>query len=108
MADPHDDPPQYTLYRARPKWLSREREPKQAPDGYERPKRRRKPITAWRVVRWALAPLAASLLVSLVLFLVSAPRESAKVSSAADAELGGAGYTLTSPTRSWCSAPTRA
>jgi LCP family protein required for cell wall assembly len=32
-----------------------------------------------------------------VLFLVSARLESAKVSSVADAELGGAGYTLTSP-----------
>jgi LCP family protein required for cell wall assembly len=101
MADPRDDdPPQYTLYRARPRWLSRERglrEPERAPDGYEKPPRRRKPITVWRVARWLLALLAAWLLVSLVLFLVSAQVESSKVSSAADAELGGAGFTLTSP-----------
>ena len=52
--------------------------------------------------------LVAWLLVSLVLFLVSAQVQSAKVSDAADAELGGGGYPLTSPTRSSCSAPTRA
>src|SRR4051812_17016110 len=101
MADPRDDdPPRYTLYRARPKWLSRERglrEPERAPDGYEKPPRRRKRITVWRVVRWLAAALAAWLLISLVLFLVSAQVESAKVSDAAKAQLGGAGFILTSP-----------
>ena len=41
--------------------------------------------------------LVAWLRVSLVLFLVSAQIQSAKVSDAADTELGGAGYPLTSP-----------
>ena len=45
---------------------------------------------------WSPA-LVAWLLVSLVLFLVSAQIQSSKVSSAADTELGGAGYPLTSP-----------
>jgi LCP family protein required for cell wall assembly len=99
MAD--DDTPQYTLYRARPKWLSRRDRTMDDPDGYEprpeKPRRRRKPITVWRVLRWALGLLAGWLLISLVLFLISAQVESSKVSSAADAELGGGGYTLTSP-----------
>jgi LCP family protein required for cell wall assembly len=41
--------------------------------------------------------LAAWLLISLVLFLVSAQIQSAQVSDAADSELGGGGYPLTSP-----------
>jgi LCP family protein required for cell wall assembly len=99
MAD--DDTPQYTLYRARPKWLSRRDKSLDEPGGYERepgkPRRRRKPITVWRVLRWVLGALGAWLLISLILFLVSAQVQSAKVSSAADAQLGGAGFTLTSP-----------
>ena len=54
-----------------------------------KPKRRRR-IGGWRIVRWLLAGLAAWLLVSLVLFLISAQVQSSKVSSAADTELGGA------------------
>src|SRR3954454_545431 len=118
MADSRDDEePQYTLYRAKPKLFGRRgredgglREMQQvAPRGYEEtppqpgpapPKRRRGPrrrISAWRVVRWLVAALVAWLAISLVLFLVSAQVQSAKVSDAADNELGGAGYPLTSP-----------
>src|SRR4051794_12650321 len=101
MAD-HDDQPQYTLYRSRPKWLSfgrRERNSGERPRGLEEEprRRRRRPVTVWRVVRWLLALLAAWLLVSLILFLVSAQIESSKVSDAAQAQLSGSGYTLTSP-----------
>src|SRR3954452_6071137 len=105
MADPRDDdPPQYTLYRAPPRFLSRRgddgalggRRRERAPVGYEAPKRRRR-ITVGRVLKYLAVALAAWLLVSLILFMVSAQLESAKVSSRADAELGGAGYTLTSP-----------
>src|SRR3954466_4355069 len=99
MADP-DDQPQYTLYRSRPKWLSFRRGEKpldERPQDYEKPRRRRRPITVWRVVRWLLAVRAAWLLVSVVLFLVSAQIESSKVSDAAEAQLSGSGYTLTSP-----------
>src|SRR4051794_4459533 len=115
MADSRDDDkPQYTLYRARPRFLSRRgRGAVQEPAGYgapppppAKPRRRwwprRRPgrgrrITVWRVLRWLATALAAWLLVSLILFLVSAQIQSAKVSDDADAELGDAGYTLTAP-----------
>jgi LCP family protein required for cell wall assembly len=104
---PRDDKPQYTLYRAKPKFLRRGGDDgglrsMQEPEGFEetpqqpRPRRRRK-IGGWRIVRWLLAALAAWLLVSLVLFLISAQVQSAKVSDAADTELSGGGYPLTSP-----------
>src|SRR5215207_2846430 len=118
MADSRDDEePQYTLYRAKPKIFRRRglqdgglREMQQeGPRGYEEtppqpgraPKRRRRGprrrISVWRVLRWLVAALVAWLAISLVLFLVSAQVQSAKVSDAADTELGGAGYPLTSP-----------
>ena len=117
MADPRDDEqPEYTLYRAKPRFLSRNRDDgglremqRDTPQGYEEtppqpgraPKpgrRRRRPrISPWRVLRWLITALVAWLAISLVLFLVSAQVQSSKVSSAADNELGGAGYPLTSP-----------
>jgi len=122
MADSRDDEePQYTLYRAKPKIFGRRGRDdgglhdmqREAPRGYEdtppqpgrapqpsRRRRRRGPgrrITVWRVVRWLVVALVAWLAISLVLFLVSAQVQSAKVSDAADNELGGAGYPLTSP-----------
>src|SRR3954466_2031820 len=98
MAD--DDKPNYTLYRSRPRWLRRRDDDgglrdMQRPAGYEdvpaRPRRRlpwprRRPgrrINAWRVLRWLVTALVAWLLVSLILFLISAQIESAKVSSGA-------------------------
>jgi LCP family protein required for cell wall assembly len=118
MADSRDDDePQYTLYRAKPKLFGRRgrddgglREMQQEPPrGYEEtppqpgraPKRRRRMpgrrISVWRVLRWLVVALVAWLAISLVLFLISAQVQSAKVSDAADNELGGAGYPLTSP-----------
>jgi LCP family protein required for cell wall assembly len=109
MADPREpDKPQYTLYRAKPKFLRRrsddgglrDMQQEQPPAGYEtapaRPRRRRK-IGVWRIVRWLVVALVAWVLVSLILFLVSAQIESSKVSSAADNELSGGGYPLTTP-----------
>ncbi len=107
MAEP-EEKPQYTLYKTKPKFLRRRgddgglRDMQQAPGGFEppppsAPPRRRRRISFWRVVRWLFVALFAWLAISLVLFLVSAQIESSKTSKEADAELGGAGYTLTSP-----------
>ena len=119
MADPRDDDkPPYTLYRAKPSFLRRRRsddgglrdmQGERPPSGFEeappRPKRRRifpgrrrrRGISPFRVLRWLITALVAWLALSLVLFLVSAQIQSAQVSDAADAELGGGGYPLTSP-----------
>ena len=117
MADPRDDDkPEYTLYRAKPKFLRRggddgglrdmqqDAPPEDFQDAPPRRRRRWFPgrrrgrrISVWRVVRWLVTALVAWLAISLVLFLISAQIQSSKVSSEADAELGGAGYTLTSP-----------
>src|SRR4051794_23481747 len=116
MADPRDDDkPEYTLYRSRPKLFRRrgaddgglrEMQAEAPPRGFEAPpappRRRRwfpgrRRIGPWRVLRWLLAALVGWLLISLILFLISAQIESEKVSDAADAELGGGGYPLTSP-----------
>ncbi|MDA0163328.1 LCP family protein [Solirubrobacter ginsenosidimutans] len=118
MADSRDDEqPEYTLYRAKPRFLSRNRDDgglremqRDTPQGYEetppqpgrapkpgRRHRRRPRISPWRVLRWLIVALVAWLAISLVLFLVSAQVQSSKVSDAADNELGGAGYPLTSP-----------
>jgi LCP family protein required for cell wall assembly len=113
MSD-HDDEPQYTLYRSRPKvpWrrdsdgLEGLREP--PPD--EQPRRRRpwpfrrrerrpgrRRLTPGRVLGYLALGVAAWLLVSLVVFLISAQIQSAKISDAAEAQLSGGGYPLTSP-----------
>jgi LCP family protein required for cell wall assembly len=117
MADPDDKPP-YTLYRSKPKLFRGRREDEDgvrpaeeaAPAGYEEPRRprrrlpfprrrpgRRRRIGVGRVLRWLVTGVVAWLAISLVLFLVSAQIQSASVSDAADAELGGSGYPLTSP-----------
>jgi LCP family protein required for cell wall assembly len=102
MAD-HEDQPQYTVYRSRPRlpWrrdddddLSQQRGEKR--DEPKAPRRRRK-ITVGRVVKYVALALGAWLLLSLVLFLVSAQIQSSKISDAADAKLSGGGYPLTSP-----------
>jgi LCP family protein required for cell wall assembly len=111
MAD-HDDEPQYTTYRSRPRlpWRREDdgfdglREPEQEPS---RPPRRRRlwpvrrrrgrRITVGRIVGYFALAIGAWLLVSLVLFLVSAQIQSAKVSDAAETKLSGGGYPLTSP-----------
>jgi LCP family protein required for cell wall assembly len=104
MAD-HDDEPQYTRYRSRPRLPWRRepdgidglREPGEKRDDDLKPKRPRRRITVGRVVRYLALALGAWLLLSLILFLVSAQIESSKVSDAAEAKLSGGGYPLTSP-----------
>ena len=59
--------------------------------------RRRRRLTVGRVVGYLAMGVAAWLLVSLVVFLISAQIQSAKVSDAADAQLSGGGYPLTTP-----------
>lgn len=124
MAD-HDDKRPYNVYRSKPK-LFRGRDDDGAngvgepqrdepdPGGWDEPppRRRRRGLpfrrprvpgrrvrrfTFWRALRWLVTGVVAWLAISLVLFLVSAQIQSSSVSNAADAELGGAGYPLTSP-----------
>jgi LCP family protein required for cell wall assembly len=95
MADPQA-PPEYKLYRTRPRLLGRRRddgsvldELRQAPPG-ERRKRR---ITVGRVVKWVVLALVTWVGLSLVLFLISAQVNQDQVSAAAQAQLddGGVG-----------------
>jgi LCP family protein required for cell wall assembly len=108
MAD-HDDEPRYTLYRSRkrlpwrrePEGLEGLREPGEEPrpgePGPPRPPRRPfRRITPGRVVKYVAIALGAWLLLSLVLFLVSAQIQSSKISDAALSKLSGGGYPLTS------------
>src|SRR3954447_15454889 len=114
MADDHDRP--YTPSRARPRFLKGRDDgrldgDRGAPDYEVHGRRRRllgslpgrrsggagprRRITPGRVAKWVALAVGAWLLVSLVLFLVSAQIQEAKVSSAAEKRLSGAGYTLT-------------
>ena len=113
MADEDDRP--YTTYRARPRFLQGRDDGRFEADrpGYEPPRRRRldprrllpgrrgaprtgRRITPRRVAKWLALALLAWLGLSLVLFLVSAQIQESKVSSAAERQLSGSGYTLTS------------
>jgi LCP family protein required for cell wall assembly len=100
MAD-HDDEPKYTVYRSRPRLPWRRDDDLSEQRGEKRdepkPKRRRRPITVGRVVKYVALALGAWLLLSLVLFLVSAQIESSKISDAAASKLSGGGFPLTSP-----------
>ncbi|HWK26033.1 MAG TPA: LCP family protein [Solirubrobacter sp.] len=95
MADSRDDDtPQYTLYRAGPKFLQRrEREPEPEPHTFQPKRRPRRRISGWRIARWAVTALVAWVAVSLVLFLISAQIQASKV----NVTTTGAGYPLTSP-----------
>jgi LCP family protein required for cell wall assembly len=111
MADDRQDPPQYRKYRSRPR-LPWERddelsgEPRE--DGAPKPRRRlwpfrrreprrRRRLSVGRVIGYLAMAVTAWLLVSLLAFLISAQIQSAKISDAADAQLSGGGYPLTSP-----------
>jgi LCP family protein required for cell wall assembly len=112
MADHRpDDPPQYKKYRSRPRlpWERDESLGEPRDDAPPRKRRiwpfrrrervpgRRRKLTVGRVAGYLALAIGAWLLVSLVLFLVSAQIQSAKISDAADAKLSGGGYPLTSP-----------
>ena len=99
-----DAPPEYTKYRSRPKLFGRGSDAVEvAPDGVAArgpADPRAAPLHGARAVaRRAVGVLALVgwVVLSAVLFLVSAQIEQGKVSDAADAQLGGAGFPLTSP-----------
>jgi LCP family protein required for cell wall assembly len=107
MAD--HDPPQYTKYRSRPRlpWERdgelgsgepREPAPKRRwwPFRRREPRRRRR-LTVGRVIGYLAMGVTAWLLVSLIVFLISAQIQQSKISDAAGARLSGGGYPLTSP-----------
>jgi LCP family protein required for cell wall assembly len=121
-----DDKPEYNVYRARPRWRRGKDDPaprdplselRQDPPAYEvhRPRRglrlprlltRRHPtvrgaktvrrLTLGLIVRYLLKAALAWVLLSAIVFLVSAQIQETKVSSAAQNALSPAGYTLTS------------
>lgn len=94
------EPPQYTKYRASPRFLRGrhdERSPldelRGAPGG--RPGRATPRLTGGRIVKWLLVALVLWLALSLVLFLISAQLRQGDLD---DTGLGGGGFPLTSPT----------
>ncbi|MEA2291255.1 MAG: hypothetical protein QOF17_275 [Solirubrobacteraceae bacterium] len=102
--DPHADRPDYRVYRSRRKLLSRRdrgaddvRSARPEPEYEVQRPRRRGRIGGRRIAKWVALAVAGWLLLSLVVFLVSAQIESAKVSGAASARLTGGGFPLTSP-----------
>jgi LCP family protein required for cell wall assembly len=121
MADDRndEDPPDYNVYRSRPQLLRRRgqdedglgpasEQPEYEVHGKRRgfrlpglPRRRggggRRRISVGRVLRWAAAAVATWVLVSLVVFLISAQIQSSKISDAASAQLTGGKFPLTSP-----------
>jgi LCP family protein required for cell wall assembly len=99
MADPQA-PPEYKLYRTRPRFLGRRGddgsildELREAPPG----ERRRKRITVGRVIKWLVLALVAWVGISLVLFLVSAQINQDQVSEDAQAQLAGGGVGIVKP-----------
>jgi LCP family protein required for cell wall assembly len=111
MARDHDDDePAYTVYRSRPRLLGRREEdvddvlgelrsdgPRPAPQPAPRRRRRLPRFTFWRVVGYVLGAVLIWVMVSAILFLVSAQIERQKVSDDARAALSDSGFTLTSP-----------
>ena len=117
MADDDDRP--YTTYKARPRFLQGRDDDGLDPRGGDRPeyevhgRRRRFDPRGWlrrgrraggprklslgRIVRYLAFAAVAWVLLSAVLFLISAQIQESKVSNAAERQLSGGGYTLTSP-----------
>jgi LCP family protein required for cell wall assembly len=99
MADPQA-PPEYKLYRTRPRLLGRRGDDgsilddlREAPPG----ERRRKRITVGRVIKWLVLALVAWVGISLVLFLISAQINQDQVSEDAQAQLAGGGVGIVKP-----------
>jgi LCP family protein required for cell wall assembly len=108
MPEPTDTapPPDYKVYRARPRLLQRGGrdggslldELRGAPPGTPgAPPKRRRRITVGRVVKWLALALVGWLLLSVVLFLISATVQQDQVPASAEAALSGGGVGITSP-----------
>jgi LCP family protein required for cell wall assembly len=122
MADENDRP--YTRYKARPRFLQGRDDDALDPRAGERPdyevhgRRRRfdprgwfrrrhsgtgtgtgtgRRLTVGKVVRFVAFAAVAWVLISAIVFLISAQIQEAKVSNAAERQLSGSGFTLTSP-----------
>jgi LCP family protein required for cell wall assembly len=106
MPEPTDTaaPPDYKVYRSRPRLLQRGSddgaslldELRGAPPG-EAPKRRRRRITVGRVVKWLVLAVVGWIVLSVVLFLISATLQQDAVPDSAQERLAGGGIGLTSP-----------
>jgi LCP family protein required for cell wall assembly len=102
-----DEKPKYTRYRSRPKLFGRRSDgPRDGLDdlrgGHPRPdsggkRRLAERFTFWRVIGYIGLAVVGWLLLSLLLFLLSAQVQRGKVNDAAGAALKGSGFTLTSP-----------
>lgn len=93
MADP-PAPPEYKLYRTRPRLLGGRGDDGSILDDFrETPpgEKRRKPISVGRVVKWIVLALVAWVGLSVVLFLISAQVNQDQVSKQAQAQLSDGG-----------------
>jgi len=98
-----EEPPDYKVYRTRPRLLQRGAgdgesmldELRGKPPGAPAKPRRR--ITVGRVVKWLVLAVVGWILLSVVLFLISATLQQDAVPDSAQARLGGGGVGLTSP-----------
>jgi LCP family protein required for cell wall assembly len=102
---PDSDPPEYKVYRSRRRPLARLRPQRGDLEGLrdrlrrrgERPPTERRPVTAGRVAKWILFAVAGWLVLSLVLFMVSAQLKGG-VSDRAEATLSTKGTLLSGST----------
>jgi LCP family protein required for cell wall assembly len=106
MPDPENKPdpadkPQYKVYRSRKALLERgggdEIAQLREDERRGRSRRAHKRPTFGRVVRWLLLAALGWIVLSVLAFLISAQIQQGKISDAANASLGGAGYPLWSP-----------
>jgi LCP family protein required for cell wall assembly len=98
-----ESPPEYKVYRARPRLLRRDRDGREelarlrSGGGTGGPGRRLAKGLSWgRVLRWLALGAVAWIALSVLVFLVSAQIQQGTLGDATDRTLGGGGYPLTS------------